>query len=118
MYLQWTGSLYLMTIAQQMDFPEDQVHDLSLAFAFWCNQRFIVPFQNHLHSSALAYWTCVNSAKSNFFGLSEIALKLLQIVSSEAPCERIISETRRLVGQRRTRMSPETIFDLLILSKK
>jgi len=118
--IDWYNKIYIKLgeiIDQCNGVPQVKQNVLS-SYALWCAPHFIVPYKDLFQEGGITYWTSVSNSGSRISGLAPIAIQILQIPASEASCERTISEIRRLMGMRRTRMSPKTILNLLILSKK
>ena len=108
----------LIKLSEQFGFDEEQKLSLINGFTSWCTPSTRIPFHEILQSGAIAYWRCVNRAQTSFDILSHVAIRIITVLTSEASCERSISEIRRIVGQRRARLTPEMIFNLLILAQK
>jgi hypothetical protein len=63
--------------------------------------------------TSVHYWKCIQSAHGSQLGLAQFALRLLAALSSEAPCERMISRMKRAIGKLRYQMEPECLFSTL-----
>ena len=107
----------LESLTEQMDFNDEDKGKLLEGFTLWCCPNFVLPLSTALDSGEISYWRCANRANTKLNELSAIALRVLTIITSEASCERIVSEIRRIVSERRTRLSHKLVFDLLVLSK-
>jgi hypothetical protein len=70
-------------------------------------------------SSSLSFWESLISlpgSNSKNLLLAQLAKAVFCIPASEAPCERIFSRLKLLIGDRRRRLNATTAFYLLLLS--
>jgi hypothetical protein len=70
------------------------------------------------YSSPLTFWTNVRHDKSlqQHRDLAELALCLVGTMASEAPCERVFSKMKMMIGDHRFNLSPKTIFHMFVIA--
>jgi hypothetical protein len=73
-----------------------------------------IPFS----SSPLTYWTYILHDRDLFIhqDIARLALSMTSTLASEAPCERVFSKMKMLVGDRRFNLSPRTIFHMFVIT--
>ena len=99
----------ISNVAERIGFDEDSIEDIRCTFYDWL----LGPSRNLKHlemlkSSPWRYWKYMNFEKQ-LKNLPIIALRLISLPASEACCERMISQNRRIIDSYRMNSSDELI---------
>jgi hypothetical protein len=72
----------------------------------------------HQISSPFAFWSDIKHDKecSSHHTLAKLALCMINTLASEAPCERVFSKMKMLIGDRRCNLSARTVFHMFVIA--
>jgi len=104
---------YLYDIASLWYNDEIEIQNILRTFTLWINKDCSIPCIHHLKNGFIDYWESVSNSNSIMKNLSDIALRLFRICTSEASCERVFSKMRYIVGSKRNKLSNDSLFGLL-----
>jgi len=104
---------YLYDIASLWYHDEIEIQNILRTFTLWINKDCSIPCIHHLKNGFIDYWESVSNSNSFMKNLSDIALRLFSICTSEASCERVFSKMRDIVGSKRYKLSNDSLFGLL-----
>ncbi|KAA6368259.1 MAG: hypothetical protein EZS28_036214, partial [Streblomastix strix] len=83
---------------------------------FWSRNRSKVVHQEFLQQGAWEYWES-RELTSGDAAIVDFCLRILSTAASEAPCERMISKARLLIGSRRWNTSIETLQGIIVVAE-
>ena len=76
------------------------------------------PYRAQLINGGFLFWKALELSKSEGETIARFVLQIYSCVASEAPCERIFSKMKNMISQKRYLLSPQTVFDLLVLGNE